>query len=125
MNNFIKLHVGLFQFIRREVKKLKTLKSYVKFFKSVSVAYCKEVVKLYKALFHYFDADYRKQKANYAKYQQYRKDITNAYKILQYMIKVGATRDARKYIKRDFEKHGIIPKDFEKELLKVIYEVKE
>jgi len=124
MIKFLKLNLGLIKFLNVELRKEKTSQEYIKFFKNIIIPYYKVNLQNYKDLFKIFDPEYRKQKGNFKKYQQYRKDVTNAFKIIQYMVKQGETRDARKYIKRDFEKHGIISKEFEKELLRVIYGVK-
>ena len=124
MNKFFKLHTGIFQYLRVELKKKRTALQLVKFLKSLFLQYIKQVLLLYKTLFLLLDPEYQKQKVNFEKYQQYKKDITNAYKIIQYFIKEGETRTDRKYIRRDFEKHGIIPKEFEQKILKDIYGVK-
>ena len=51
----IKLHIGLFRYIKIELKKKRTLKQFVKFVKELIVAYIKELIKLYKDLFLIFD----------------------------------------------------------------------
>ena len=123
MTKLIKLHMGLIQYLKVELKKKRTSKALVMFFKDLSKRYANAMLNEYKTLFLIGDADYQKQKKEYEKYQQYRKDISNAWKIIQYMIKQGENRNERKQIRRDFEKHGRISKELEVNILKDIYGV--
>ena len=124
MNNFIKMHIGLFKYLNLELRKKKTLVEYIKFFRSLGIQYFKVNLQSYKDLFRILDPEFRKQKAQYEKYQQYRKDIANAFKLIQYMIKQGENRSDRKNIRRDFEKYGRITKEMEQQILRDIYGVK-
>ena len=120
----IKLHTGLINYLRTELKNKRSFKKWILFFKELSKVYFRELIKLYKELFIQLDPQYQKQKAEFKKYQQYKKDIQNAYKIIQWMIKQGENRTERKHIRRDFEKHGRLNKETEKAILKDIYGVK-
>ena len=123
MNKFIKLHIGLFKFLNVELRKKKTTKEYIHFFKTLGIQYFKVNLQNYKDLFKELDPVFRKQRAQYEKYQQYKKDIANAYKIVQYMVKQGENRADRKNIRRDFEKYGRLTKELEGQILKELYGV--
>jgi len=103
MNPFIKLHVGLFKYLRQEILKKRTLKELVLFLKQVGTIYCKELLKIYKTLFLIFDADFKKQKKEYEKYQKAKKEIVGLIKLLRYskdkLRKAGLSRQR---IKRFF-----------------------
>ena len=124
MIKFLKLNLGLIKFLNVELRKKKTKKEYITLFKSIGVQYFKINLQNYKDLFRLLDPEYIKQKAQYEKYQQYRKDIANAYKLVQYMIKQGENRSDRKMIRRDFEKYGRLSKEMEAQILRDIYGVK-
>jgi hypothetical protein len=47
----IKLHIGLMKFILKELPKKKTKKEFIDFFKSITKAYFKELLRLYKNIF--------------------------------------------------------------------------
>jgi len=125
MSNFIKLHVSLFQHLKIELKKKRTSKELLLFFKNLTKTYIQQIIQLIKNLFVSLSPSFRKQKAEYDKRKQARKDLQNAWKLLQWMIKRGGTRQERKLIQRDFEKHGMISNDLEKEILRELYGVKE
>jgi hypothetical protein len=121
MLRIIRLHVGLFKYLRTELKKKKNLVTLIKFFRAIIIAYFKELIKLYKESFNIFDPMYREQKQKYNKYNQYRKDINNAWKIIQYILHTGKNRTEMKQIRRDFERYGKISKELEEAILRDVY----
>lgn len=120
----VRLHVGLIKYLIKELPKRKKLNDLIKFIRLVFKSYFKELLKIYKELFIQLNPQYQKQKRDFKKYQQYKKDISNAYKIIQWMIKQGENRTERKHIRKDFEKHGRLSKETEKTILRDIYGVK-
>lgn len=100
MIRIVKLHLGLIKFIYIELKKKRTIQELIKFFRNLIGSYLKELLKLYKQL---FDMDYRKQQAEYKKYQQAKKEIVGLIKLLRYskdkLKKAGLSRQR---IKRFF-----------------------
>ena len=121
MNRFFKLHVGLVGYIRAEIKKKKTIQQKIFFFRDLSKQYFSFIIEEYKHLFLYLDPLYNKQKKEFAKYQQYKKDITNAWKIVQYMLTAGKNRTEMKQIRRDFERYWKITKELEEAILRDLY----
>jgi len=116
-----KLHLGLARYVKSELPKQKGFRKVVKFFLNISKAYCIALLNEYKFFLKHFDPDYKKTQAQIKKYNQYKKDLANAYKILQYMIKQGVTRDEKKQIKYDFINYGKMNEKVEKAILKDIY----
>jgi uroporphyrinogen-III decarboxylase len=106
MFRFFKLHIGLYRYLKEELKKKRTLKELIKFLSEVGVSYLKETLKLYKNLFMIFNKEYRKQKKEYNKMQRIKLDLKRALKMLQYidknMIKMGKNRQERRQFWRDF-----------------------
>jgi hypothetical protein len=125
MNKILKNHLELIKYLLRESKVKRTPKQVILFLSNIAKNYCKVMLREYKNLFMFFDKDYKKQKHNYKQYQQYQKDLRNAYRVIQYMIKMGEDRTTRKNIRRDFEKYGVINKEVEKKILKDIYKVED
>ena len=120
----IKLHIGLFRYIKIELKKKRTPKQFVKFVKELIVAYIKELIKLYKDLFLILDADYQKQKKSYEKSQQIKVDLQRCLKMLQYvdekMKQSKIPGYKRRQFWRDFYRDGQLRKDVFDDLLKEI-----
>lgn len=120
----IKLHIGLFRYIKIELKKKRTLKQFVKFVKELIVAYIKELIKLYKDLFLILDADYQKQNQAYKKSQQIKVDLQRCLKMLQYvdekMKQSKIPGYKRRQFWRDFYRDGQLRKDVFDDLLKEI-----
>ena len=120
----IKLHIGLFRYIKIELKKKRTLKQFVKFVKELVVAYIKELIKLYKDLFLILDADYQKQNQAYKKSQQIKVDLQRCLKMLQYvdekMKQSKIPGYKRRQFWRDFYRDGQLRKDVFDDLLKEI-----
>jgi DNA-binding transcriptional regulator PaaX len=71
-----------------------------------------------------FDPIFIAKRKREEKYTQARKDLHNAWKLVQYMINREDTRTKRKQVRRDFEKHGMISKELEQEILKELYGIK-
>jgi hypothetical protein len=124
MNQLIKLHLGLFKYIKVELPKKKTLKEIIKFLKQIIKVYLKELIKLYKNLFLVFDIDYQKQKKQFDKYNKVKKELQQALKMLQYvdkrMIEQKVPRNIRRQFWNDFRKNGTVRKETFDQLLKEI-----
>lgn len=116
-----KLHLGLARYVKSELPKQKGFRKVVKFFLNLSKAYYIAMLNEYRYFLKQFDPSYHKQKETIKKYRQYKKDLANAYKILQYMLKQGVTRDEKKQIKYDFINYGKMNEKVEKAILKDIY----
>ncbi len=125
MKKLLQNHLELVKYVLKELKVKRTPKQAVEFFKTLGKSYYKVMLQEYKNLFMLFDKDYKKEKIKFKKYQQYQKDLRNAYRIIQYMVKMGDDRQNRKNIRRDFEKYGIINKETEKKILDELYNYKE
>jgi hypothetical protein len=121
----IKLHLGLLRFIRREILKQNTPSKLVKFLKEICKAYLQQLLNLYKEVFLLIDVDYQAQKKQYEKYNQIKKDLNNALKLLQYidtrMEKAGINRQRRRQFWRDFYRDGQVRTELFNDLLKEIY----
>jgi hypothetical protein len=124
MNQFLKLHVGLLKYILKTLPTKKTPKDVVKFFAQISVAYFMEILRLYKNLFLIFDPVYRKQKKEFKKNQEIKKDLYKCLKMLKYLdqklIKSGKSRQERRSFWRDFYTNASIRADVFKDLEKEI-----
>jgi methionine salvage enolase-phosphatase E1 len=124
----IQLHLGLIKFILKEVRKRKSLKEFITFFKSVIKIYLKELFKLYKNLFLFLDVDYQKQKKQYEQYKKIQTDLQRCIKILQYMDermeKAGINRQRRRQFWRDFYRDGQVRKEVFDDLIKEINQIK-
>ncbi len=124
MIRILKLHLGLVKYVNSELRKQKGFRNVVKFFLNLGKAYYTAMLNEYRILLNSLDPKYRKQIKFQKKYMQYKKDLANAWKILQYMIKQGENRTERKQIKYDFERFGKISKEIEEAILRDIYGVK-
>ena len=124
MNRFVKLHVGLYRYLKIELPKQKTFKEFIKFSLTVIKAYFKELFKLFKSLFLIFDKEYRKKQKEFKKTQQIRTDLNRAVRMLKYvdqkLIKLGKTRQERRQFWRDFYKSAQVRTDVINELEKEI-----
>jgi hypothetical protein len=120
---FIKLHQNIVKLLKQEVKRKRNTKQAIYFARDLLKEYGKALYQEYRLLFLQFDSQYQKVKAEREKYQQYKKDINNAYKIIQWMIRQGGDRNQRKQIRRDFEKYGMLNKETEAMILRDIYGV--
>lgn len=123
MLKIVNFHLGLIKYLANELKKKRTPKELVLFLKQTVKAYLRGLIDLYKRFLKHFDKDYRKELKKYEKLQQARKDLNNAYKLLQYMVKKEGNRHERRSAFFDFVKHGRLTKEFEAEILKEVYNV--
>jgi len=96
MLRIVKLHIGLFRYIKQELPKQKNIKDILKFFKNILVAYVKEILRLIVGIGLLLTPEYRKQKKDLKKFEQAKKDVINAVKLLRYakekMKKAGISR---------------------------------
>jgi len=108
----VKLHIGLFNYLRTELKKKRKPNELVRFLQAVGKSYFQELIKLYKELFKLLDPDFQKQKKEYEQYNKLRTDLQRALKLLQYidknMGKMGRSRQERRAFWREFFKDGQI-----------------
>lgn len=92
----IKLHIGLYKYLKIEIKKLKTIKESILFFNNIFQQYFLELIKIYKSMFLILDRDYRKQQKEIRNYKKLKKQLLQCIKILNYldnnMTKSGMTR---------------------------------
>ena len=127
MNQLIKLHLGLFKYLKGELPK-KKFREGLKFLISLVPVYLKELLKLYKNMFLVFDPTYQKQKAQYKKMQNIKIDLQRCMKILRYvdekMDKAGVNRQRRRQFWRDFYRDGALRKDVFDDLLKEIERIR-
>ncbi len=110
MNNLLKLHLNLLKYIRLEFKnKKKKNKEHLAFLKMLAKQYGQVLLNEYRKLFLNFDPEYRKQKKQYKKYQQLRKDLESGIKMLFYLDnklkKAGVSRHIRRRFWDDFRKY--------------------
>jgi len=117
----INLHIGLVKYLLVELKKKRTPNQLVKFLLDLGKSYFFTMLGEYKTLFHYLDPQYQKARQDYKKFQQYKKDINNAWKILNWMINKGGSRDQRKQIREDFTKHGRVSKELQDAIMQDLY----
>jgi len=120
----VKLHLGLFKYLRAELRKKRTPKQLIYFLRDVGKSYFKELFKQYKDLFRQFDPNYQKQKKEYNKYNQLKKDLQRAIRLLNYldkkMAQTGLNRQRRRQFWRDFYRDGQLRKEVFDNLLKEI-----
>lgn len=121
-NPFLQIHVGLYKFLRVELKKKRTAAQLVFFFRDIVKGYIKVMLHEYNMLFKLFDQEYRKQKAKYDKIQKLKQQLETAIKLLQIvderMTEMGAPRHYRRQFWRDFQKDGKVRKELFEELMK-------
>jgi len=118
----IKLHKGLFRYLKRELPKQKSLKGVINFLKVIGIAYYKELIKMYKELFLVLDTDYIKSQQKLKKQKQIITDLQRALKMLQYidkkLVKIGKNRQERRRFWRDFYKDAQVRTEVFNELEK-------
>jgi len=124
IRTLIKLHIGLFKFLRRELRKKRKPKEWVLLFKKIVEEYCKIIIKEYKNLFLILNADYRQQKKKFKQYNQIKTDLQRALKMLKYidkkMAERGVNRHFRRQFWRDFFREGQVRKEIFEQLAKEI-----
>ena len=124
MFRIIKLHIGLFNFLRIELKKKRTLTELIIFLRPLSINYLKEVLKIYKESFRLLDPEFQKQKKQYNDYNKLKVDLQRALKLLKYIDnnlgRMGRTRQERRAFWREFFKDGAIRTEVFNDLLREI-----
>lgn len=123
--SLIKMHISLIKFLNIELRKKRTSIELREFYRVVAKQYVIGIKQEIKKVTGIFDPEMKKLKVQQKKIQQAKKDLYNAYRLMQYMIKKGETKTERKQITRDFIKFGRISKEFEVELLKEVYGIEE
>jgi hypothetical protein len=124
MIQIIQLHLGLFRYLKTELKKKRTHEEYKTFWYGVRSGYLTALKQLVKSYTLIFNKEYRKQKKEYTKQQQIKVDLQRALKMLHYIDKKMATqgksRRERRSFWREFYKEAQVRtevfKDLEQEL---------
>ena len=115
ISKFLKLHYGLILFLNRELRKKRTLKELIYFLRDVGKRYYEVHLQEYKNLFLLLDPTYRKQKAEFSKKDNIKKDLQRALKLLKYidmkMSKAGQSRQQRRAFWRSFFRDGEVRND--------------
>ena len=96
MNRLLKAHEQFFNYVFTELQKKKTINTHTRFLLHQAKTYGKFLFGLYKGLFLVLDPEYQKQKAEFNKQQEIRKQITGMIKLLRYskdkLRKAGLSR---------------------------------
>lgn len=124
MIRLIKLHIMLIKYIVKNITMKKPIKEHLIFFKDLIIQYAKVMLQEFKDVLRLFDKDFRKQKSQYKKTENLKKDLQRALKILRVidknMIKLGKKRHERKQFWRDFFKSAQVRVDVFNDLEKDI-----
>lgn len=122
--NIFQMHIGLVKYLLKEVPKYKKASKLIDFLKKVAIQYGKVMLGEYKRLFLLLDFDYQKQKKEFNKQQEIKKDLNRALKMLQFidakMQKAGKSRQERKIFWRDFFKNGMVRNEVFSDLAKEV-----
>jgi len=128
IKRFLTLHLNLIKYFRIEFSKKKSLKLHIYFLRDIGKEYLRVMFLEYKRLFLIFNKEYQNQKKQYKKYQDIKKDLNRALRILRYidekMAKTGMNRQRRRQFWRDFFKDGQVREDVFDDLLKEIEQIK-
>ena len=120
----VKLHTGLFNYLRTELKKSRKPNELVRFLQALGKSYCQELLKLYKELFKLLDPEFIKQKTQYDNYNKLKVDLQRALKMLQYLDKKmqqqGITRQTRRHFWQNFYRDEQVRTETFNDLLKEI-----
>ena len=120
----VKLHIGLFNYLRSELKKKRKPNELVRFFQALGKSYFQELIKLYKELFRLLDPEFQKQKKQYDNYNKLKVDLQRALKLLQYIDKKmqqqGICRQVRRHFWQNFYRDGQVRKETFDDLLKEV-----
>ena len=115
MKRLIQLHVGLFQYLRAELKKTRNLQQLIKFVKDLMKRYLTVMLQEYKNVFLQLDPIYTKQKKEYEKYQKVQQDLRRCVKMLEYiddkLEKQGRNRTECRQFWADFIKYKNVRKE--------------
>lgn len=99
----IKLHVGLYHYLRKELKMKKTKKELVIYFRNTAKSYYRGLLRIYRESLLFFDPEFRKQRNEYKKYEKAKKDIMGLIKLLRYSKdKLRKSGVSRQRIRRFF-----------------------
>lgn len=118
LKRLVELHVSVYKYLVKELKKKRTLAKNILFVLDILRQY---FIALYQDYRMFLSIEYRLQKKEYEKRQRAKKDLYNAWKIVQLMLKMEGNRKEKKQIRRDFIKDGRISKELEAEILKELY----
>ena len=98
MKKLINAHIQFIKYNLTELKNKKPLNEHIKFVIKQIINYGKFILLLYKGIFRVLDPNYQKQKAEYKKQQEIRKQIIGMVKLLRYskdkMRKMGMSRQS-------------------------------
>jgi hypothetical protein len=98
MNKLLNAHIQFIKYNLNELKKKKLINEHIKFIIKQITNYGKFLLLMYKGLFRVLDPNYQKQKAEYKKQQEIRKQIIGMVKLLRYskekMRKMGMSRQS-------------------------------
>jgi hypothetical protein len=124
IKRLFQLHLGLIKFLNKELRKKRKPKELVYFLRDLAKQYFRILIQEYKNLFLVFDKNYKEQKKKYKQYNDIKKQLQLAIKILKYiddkMQKQGVPRWKRRQFWSDFHKLGQVRKDVFEDLLKEI-----
>lgn len=125
MIRLIKLHLGLILYLRAELKKKRTIKDLLRFFRDLGKRYVSVMLQEYKNVFLILDPLYRQQKAQFEQQQKAQKTVKQIFKLFQYinedlLIKMKKDKKQRQQIRRDFYEYGKLPKDVFEQIVKEI-----
>jgi hypothetical protein len=123
IKRLIKLHLSFLNYVRKELKTKRTWDRFVIFLFNSIKGYFIALFREYKYNLNFLNPEFIKQKKQTKQYNQYKKDINNAWRIVAWMLKQGKNHKEMKQIRRDFEKYGKISQTLQKALLKDLYGV--
>lgn len=124
IKRLFKIHISFVKYFIIEMKRKKNNLERKEFIKTAFKNYSIVMKNEFKQIKAMLTPSYYRQKKEFLKKQQFKKDLQNAYRILQYMITKAGTRTERKNLRRDFEKYGIISVELEKEIFNELYKKK-
>lgn len=125
MNRLLKFNINLIKFLRTELKKKKSVKELILLFKVILKRYFQVLLQELRILLLIFDIDYQIQKKKYKKYQQIKKEVLNAIKLLKYTkIKLQKAGFSRQRIRRFFMDLGSNEEAMQKLIEELIKEIK-
>lgn len=121
MNQFLKIHIGIFLYLKREFKNRKSNLQYFLFFKKfLKDYYNRAILANYRKLFLLLDPQFRKQKAEYERKKQLVEDLKKLLNLLHridtHLIELGFPSWKRKQFRMDYFKHGAVNNEIFKKL---------
>lgn len=121
IKRLFKIHISFVKYFIIEMKRKKNNHERKEFIKTAFKNYSTVMKNEFKQMKAMLTPSYYKQKKKFLKQRQFKKDLQNAYRILQYMITKAGSRTERKTLRRDFEKYGIISVELEEEIFNELY----